>query len=202
MRDDHRQRIFMLRANVNEMNIEPIDLGDEVRYGFQFCLALAPVIVCSPRALEFLHRRELHALRCIVGQFSFGTFGRVDAPAQIGKFRIWKIELIRTNGGLVSCLLAPSLCSTGFGHAVLLLSSFGFRICKCLGDRTWAERDCQTQQRARLEKATARSFFWFFHGVLLPSSSGFLVGVVNVSSVSSALSLLNTLPSVCDGFPR
>src|SRR5258705_1675902 len=32
MRDDHRQRIFMLRANVNEMNVEPVDLGDEVRH--------------------------------------------------------------------------------------------------------------------------------------------------------------------------
>ena len=31
VRDDHRQRIFMLRAHVNEMNVEPVDLGDEVR---------------------------------------------------------------------------------------------------------------------------------------------------------------------------
>src|ERR671913_11597 len=29
--DDERQRIFMFRTNVNEMNVQPIDLGDEVR---------------------------------------------------------------------------------------------------------------------------------------------------------------------------
>ena len=31
--DDERQRILMLRANVNEMDVEPIDLGDEMRLG-------------------------------------------------------------------------------------------------------------------------------------------------------------------------
>jgi hypothetical protein len=29
--DDERQRIFMLRTNVNEMDVEPIDLGHELR---------------------------------------------------------------------------------------------------------------------------------------------------------------------------
>ena len=29
--DDERQRIFMFRTNVNEMNVETIDLGDELR---------------------------------------------------------------------------------------------------------------------------------------------------------------------------
>ncbi len=31
VRDDERQRVFVLRTNVNEMNVEPIDLGDELR---------------------------------------------------------------------------------------------------------------------------------------------------------------------------
>ena len=31
VRDDERQRIFMFRTNVNEMDVEPIDLGDESR---------------------------------------------------------------------------------------------------------------------------------------------------------------------------
>ena len=39
VRDDHRQRIFMLRADVNEMNVEPVDLGDELRQGVQPRLA-------------------------------------------------------------------------------------------------------------------------------------------------------------------
>jgi hypothetical protein len=31
VRDDERQRLVVFRANVNEVNVEPIDLGDEVR---------------------------------------------------------------------------------------------------------------------------------------------------------------------------
>ena len=33
VRDDERQRIFMLRADVNEVNVQPVDLGDELRAG-------------------------------------------------------------------------------------------------------------------------------------------------------------------------
>jgi hypothetical protein len=43
VRNDERQRILMFRTNVNEMNVEPVDLDDEVRQGLQFCLTLAPV---------------------------------------------------------------------------------------------------------------------------------------------------------------
>ena len=40
VRDDQRQGIFVFRTNVNEMNVEAIDLGDELRQGVQFRLAL------------------------------------------------------------------------------------------------------------------------------------------------------------------
>jgi hypothetical protein len=40
MRDDQRQCIVMLGANVNEMNIEPVDLGDELRQGVEARLDL------------------------------------------------------------------------------------------------------------------------------------------------------------------
>src|SRR5713226_2628348 len=44
MRDDERQRIFMFRANVNEVNVQSIDLGDELRQGVQSRLHLSPVV--------------------------------------------------------------------------------------------------------------------------------------------------------------
>src|SRR5882672_4249252 len=81
---------------------------------------------------------------------------------------IWHWRLI--------CQLPASLGGTRLGHSVLLLSGFGFRICKCLADGRWAQRDSQTRHRARLVKAPARSVVWLFHGVRLSSSSGF--GVV------------------------
>jgi hypothetical protein len=41
----------------------------------------------------------------------------------------------RTNRILVICLLAACLCSTGLGHGVLLLVSFGFLVCAAVGLR-------------------------------------------------------------------
>ena len=118
VRDDQRQRIFMFRTNVNEMNVQPIDLGDELRQGVQFRLDLAPVVICRPIARERLNRRELHALRCIRDRFPFRPPCRVDAPAQFGQFRFRNIHTKRTNCGLVCCLLAAWLCGNGLGHAV------------------------------------------------------------------------------------
>ena len=39
------------------MNVQSIDLGDELRQGVQFCLDLAPVILCRPIARQRLNRR-------------------------------------------------------------------------------------------------------------------------------------------------
>src|SRR5215475_13606622 len=39
--DDEQQRIFMFRTNVDEINVQPIDLGDEIRYRVQFGFDLA-----------------------------------------------------------------------------------------------------------------------------------------------------------------
>ena len=86
VRDDQRQRIFVLRTDVNEMNVQSIDLGDELRQGVQFRFDLAPVILCRPIARERLGRRELHSLRCIRDRFSLGPIGCFDAPAQFGEF--------------------------------------------------------------------------------------------------------------------
>ena len=62
VRDDERQRIFMFRTDVNEVNVEPIDLGDELGQGVHFCFDLAPVVVCRPIARERLCGRELNSL--------------------------------------------------------------------------------------------------------------------------------------------
>src|SRR3979490_383352 len=112
----------MFGTNVNEMNVEAIDLGDELRQSVQCRLALAPIVVCPPIACEFLSRRELHALRCIRDRFPLRPLRCVDAHAQFGQLRLWNVHMKRTN---CACLLASSLCSTGLGHGVLLLSSLG-----------------------------------------------------------------------------
>ena len=35
MIDDERQRVLVLRANVDEVDVEPVDLGDELRQRVQ-----------------------------------------------------------------------------------------------------------------------------------------------------------------------
>src|SRR5690349_13706946 len=65
MRDDERHRILMLGTNVNEMNVQPIDLGDELRQGIEPCLRIAPVVARLPVAYDLLESREPYALRLI-----------------------------------------------------------------------------------------------------------------------------------------
>ena len=116
VRDDDRQRILMLRADMNEMNVQPVDLGDEVRQGVQLRLDLAPVVLRRPIAGELLHRRERHALRCIRDGFLFGPPRRVDAPAQVGELRLGGLDRERPDAGAAGgfavatgMFLSPSL---------------------------------------------------------------------------------------------
>jgi hypothetical protein len=92
VRDDERQRMLMLRAYVDEMHVEPIDLGHEVREGVQLRLARTPIVIRRPIARECLSRRQLHALRCIRDRFPLRPLCRVYAPAQFGKFRFRHVE--------------------------------------------------------------------------------------------------------------
>src|SRR6266404_8574737 len=78
---------------MNEMNVQPIVLGDELRQGVQFRLALAPIVIFRPIVRELLGRRELHALRCIRYRLLVGPLGRRDAPAEIGEVLFGSVEV-------------------------------------------------------------------------------------------------------------
>src|ERR1700756_4002777 len=116
----------MLRADVNEMNVQPVDLGNELREGVHFCIDLAPVILRRPIARECLNRSELHSLRFIRYRFPLRPLCCVDAPAQFGQVRLRNIHMKRANCISVSCWLTALWCSDGLGHGVILLSSIGF----------------------------------------------------------------------------
>src|ERR1700683_4440048 len=85
VRDDERQRVFMLRTDMDEMNVQSVDLGDELRQSVQSCLALAPIVFGAPIARECLSRRKLYALASICDRFPVRPLGVVDAPAQLGE---------------------------------------------------------------------------------------------------------------------
>jgi hypothetical protein len=76
---------FMLRANVNEMNVQPIDLGDELRKRVQLRLAPAPVVFLPPVLREVsASSRVCTPWRRIRYRLPIRPPGRVDAPAQFG----------------------------------------------------------------------------------------------------------------------
>src|ERR1700688_1109610 len=97
----------MFRTNVNEMNVQPIDIGHELRQGIYFCLDLAPVVLCRPIARQRLHRRELYSLGCICHRFSFRPPRGVDPPAELNQLSFRNnINAKWANSGLVTaCLL-------------------------------------------------------------------------------------------------
>ena len=97
VRDDDRQRTLMLGFHMDEVDVEAVDLGDEVRQRLQTRLALAPIVLRSPVLDELLHRGQLHALciarcrrgrpdpprSCVGHQFALRPSRGVDAPAKL-----------------------------------------------------------------------------------------------------------------------
>ena len=75
------------------MNVEPVDLGDELRQGVEPRLDFPPVVVRRPIAGEFLHGRELHALRLISDGLLVRPACRRDAPAEVGERLVGRGEL-------------------------------------------------------------------------------------------------------------
>src|SRR5215213_8102150 len=62
---DERQRILMFRGYVDEVDINPVILVDDVRQGREALLELAPVVIRGPIGCQCLNRLKLHTLRGI-----------------------------------------------------------------------------------------------------------------------------------------
>src|SRR3954470_10877099 len=92
---------------MNEVNVEPVDVCDELREGVEPRFSLAPVVVLRPVTRERLNRGELHALRSVSDRFAIGPPCSTYAPAQFRKLRLREIHMKRTK-------------RTGVGHGLLL----------------------------------------------------------------------------------
>src|ERR1700687_736286 len=106
----------MSRPDVNEVDIQPVDLGDELGMRVQVRLALPQFVIGRPIPRERLNEGELHALRRIGDGFLLRESRRRDAPAQFDQIRFWSLEAKWANRGLVKRLLVALWCSTGLGH--------------------------------------------------------------------------------------
>jgi hypothetical protein len=99
---DERQRILVVRTNMDEVNAQSVDLGDELWQGVQLLLALAPVVLCFPVARELLSHRERHALRLIRHGLLLGPARGRDPPAKVGELLLRDVDVEGTDleGGL------------------------------------------------------------------------------------------------------
>jgi hypothetical protein len=88
MRNDQRERVLVLRTHVDEVDIEPVDGGDELRQPIQLRFRFPPVVLRRPIARELLHRPELDALRCIRDRFALRPLGRRYPSPQVGEILI------------------------------------------------------------------------------------------------------------------
>ena len=93
----------MLGANVNEVDVDAVDLGHELRLRIQLRFRLSPVVAGAPILDERLDLGELYPLRLIVDRLAVGPARRRDAPAQLIKFLLWDIGGERTDRGVSNC---------------------------------------------------------------------------------------------------
>src|SRR5688572_28838059 len=76
------------------MNVQPVDLGDEVRQRVEPRLAPAPVVVRRPVLRQLLHRRKLDALRLILRLLPLHRLdGLLLGPARGLDARTQRLEL-------------------------------------------------------------------------------------------------------------
>ena len=90
----------MTRTNVNEMNVNSVDLGHEHGQRVQSRLHLAPVVVGTPVADDFLEFPELIALRAIRDGLLIRPPRVGNAPTEIDKRSFGNVNLERTNCGV------------------------------------------------------------------------------------------------------
>ena len=97
---DQRQRVLMPRLDVDEVDLDPVDLGRELRQRVQSRLDLAPVVVGRPVAGERLQRRQLHALGAVIDELLGRPARRLDPASQVGELRFGNLDLERAYVGL------------------------------------------------------------------------------------------------------
>ena len=85
---------------MEEVDVEPVDGGDELRQGVELGLGPAPVIIRGPVPDERLQLRQLGALGLIGDGLFVGLARRSQAPADIVQLLLRDLHLERTDVGV------------------------------------------------------------------------------------------------------
>src|SRR5919109_2604504 len=84
---------------MDEMNVEPIDFGSELRPRVELGLGFPPVVLGLPVTGELLNGRQLHALGAISYQLLGWIACRGDTTAEIFKGLLRKVDRERADCG-------------------------------------------------------------------------------------------------------
>ena len=103
VRHDQRQRVLVRRLHVDEVDVQPVDLGLELRQRVQSRFAPAPVVFGRPVAGELLRRGQLHTLGPIGDEFLGRPTSRIDAAAQFLDLAFRDVDSERADLGLCAC---------------------------------------------------------------------------------------------------
>ena len=87
---------------MDEVNVHPIDVCDELRQSVEPRLCLMPIVIGPPITNQFLQSRQLHALRLIGDGFPIGPTHCHDPAAQIDQILFRNVRLERSNGVFAS----------------------------------------------------------------------------------------------------
>src|SRR3712207_2184414 len=97
VRHDQRQRVLVRRPDVDEVDVHPVDLGDELRERVQPLLDPSEVVVRHPIAGELLQRLELDTLRAIFDQLLAWPPCRRYASAKVGQVLLRNVDAERSD---------------------------------------------------------------------------------------------------------
>jgi hypothetical protein len=101
MGNDDGQGIRMTRADVDEVNVEPVDPRDELRERIELRLRLPPVVVRAPVADELLQLGELRALRPVGDGLLVRPARGGNAPAQVVERGLRYLHLEGADGAIL-----------------------------------------------------------------------------------------------------
>lgn len=88
---------WVTRPDVDELDIDPINRGNEFRQGIQLLLGLTPIILASPVANQFLDTLELDALGDIADSLLIRPTRVRDPLAKIVELRLRDMNFKRAN---------------------------------------------------------------------------------------------------------
>jgi hypothetical protein len=92
MGDEQRQGTLVGGADVEEVDVQPVDLGHELGDGVESGLESAQVVAVGPVACQRLDGGQLHALRLIADGLGLGPAGGLHAAAQLHQLLLRNLD--------------------------------------------------------------------------------------------------------------